>query len=105
MTDIVGKLAAEDHPTAPNGRDAEVLPRASGVVDGAVSAVSNQDGSVSLHIRVSMPGRVDSDLIEVILPREHKEALAEAIATPPSAARAPHPPAIPCTVGVGQPHP
>ncbi len=31
MTDIVGKLAAEDHPTAPNGRDAEVLPRASGM--------------------------------------------------------------------------
>ncbi|ARF58434.1 hypothetical protein [Streptomyces gilvosporeus] len=96
------------HPTTPNGRDTEVtevLPRASGVVDGVIGAVSNQDGSVSLHIRISMPGRVDSDLIEVILPHEHTEALAEAIATPPSAARAPRSPAIPCTVGVGPPHP
>lgn len=91
------------HPTTLQTGHAEIPPRASGLVDGAINAVSNPDGTVSLHIRINLAGRVDSDRIEVILPREHKEALAEALAAPhcPATARVSRLAAIPCTVGVG----
>ncbi|MFJ7326465.1 hypothetical protein ACIQVN_09455 [Streptomyces cyaneofuscatus] len=90
------------HPTPLKSRRAETRRRASGVVDGVIDAVSNPDGTVSLHVRISMPGRVDADRIEVILPPEHMEALAEALApSPPATARISRLAAIPCTVGVG----
>lgn len=93
------------HPTTLKSRYVEAMPPASGVVDGVIDVESNQDGSVSLHIRVNMPGRVGSDRIEVILPPGHKETLAEAIAARRPAVPASPPPAIPCAVGVRPPHP
>ncbi|MGV9567941.1 hypothetical protein [Streptomyces sp. NPDC003480] len=75
-----------------------------GVVDGLITAVTDSDDSVSLRIRVKIPGMgpVGCDRIEVLLDAEDKEALARVLLSsngPAGTVR--HLPLIRCSVGVG----
>ncbi|MFL6128783.1 MAG: hypothetical protein ACJ73E_06940, partial [Mycobacteriales bacterium] len=76
-----------------------------GLVDGLVTAVVEDDGSISIHLRIGSPGthREDCPHIEFVLDREHAGTLGETLLR----ARRPHTspadaetPPVPCCIGI-----
>ncbi|MFI6210325.1 hypothetical protein ACIBAI_28845 [Streptomyces sp. NPDC051041] len=97
-------MSAQHLTETDTGRPA-VLPLVPGVVDGLIAAVTDTDDSVSLQIRVKIPGAGPGgcDRIEVLLDAEYKQALARVLLASPGPAdgAVPHVPLIRCSVGVG----
>ncbi|GAA1928218.1 hypothetical protein [Streptantibioticus ferralitis] len=97
-------MSAQHLTETDTGRPA-VLPLVPGVVDGFITAVTDTDDSVSLQIRIKIPGvgPEGCDRIEVILDAEYKEALARVLLSSngPAGIVVHHVALIRCSVGVG----